>query len=124
MIRHGYQVDAVEDGPAGWNALQARAYELLITDLDMPGMSGLKLVKRMRAARLALPVILASGTLTPQELRRTPWLHLAGALQKPVSPDQLLQTVQLVLGAPDGARELIAPPSARQNQPSALDWQA
>lgn len=97
LIRHGYQVDAAADTTTGWKALQAKTYDLLITDLDMPGLSGLKLVKRLRAARMALPVILASGTLTPAELNRTPWLHLSGALLKPVSPDQLLQTVQAVL---------------------------
>jgi|ERR1017187_8200431 DNA-binding response OmpR family regulator len=72
LIRHGYKVDAAEDNPAGWKALQARTYDLLITDLDMPGLSGLKLVKKLCAARLALPVILASGTMTPRELTRNP----------------------------------------------------
>jgi DNA-binding response OmpR family regulator len=102
LIHHGYQVDAAEDTAAGWKALQVRIYDLLITDLDMPGLSGLKLVKQLRAARMALPVILASGIMTPEELNRTPWLQLSGALQKPVSPDQLLQTVQAVLSAPNG----------------------
>jgi DNA-binding response OmpR family regulator len=119
LIRHGYQVDAAEDSTTGWKALQGHTYDLLITDLDMPRLSGLKLVQRLRAARMALPVVLASGTLTPQELNRTPWLHLAGALLKPVSPDQLLQTVQAVLRAPDGPREQIAPPNWR-SQPSAI----
>ena len=121
LARYGYQVDAAEDSATGWKALQAHTYDLLITDLDMPKLSGLKLVKRLRAARLALPVILASGTMTPQELNRNPWLHLSGALLKPVSPEQLLQTVQAVLRAPDGVREQIAPPSDWQSQPSAGD---
>ena len=119
LIRHGYQVDAAEDHTAGWKALQAHTYDLLITDLDMPRLSGLKLVKKLRAARLALPVILASGIMTPQELNRNPWFHLSGALLKPVSPEQLLQTVQAVLRAPNGAREQIAPPPSWQSQPSA-----
>jgi len=111
LARHGYRVDAAADGPAGWKALQTYTYDLLITDLDMPKLSGLKLVKKLRAARLALPVILASGIMTPQELSRSSWLHLSGALLKPVFPEQLLQTVQAVLRAPDGAREQIAPPN-------------
>lgn len=119
LNRHGYHVDAAEDSTAGWKALEAHAYDLLITDLDMPKLSGLKLVKKLRAARMALPVILASGTMTPGELNRTPWLHLSGALLKPVSPDQLLQTVQAVLRAPDGAREQIEPPPNWQSQSSA-----
>ena len=121
LIRHGYQVDAAEDNTAGWKALQARTYDLLITDLDMRKLSGLKLVKRLRAAHLALPVILASGIMTPQELNRNPWLQLSGALLKPFSPDQLLQTVQAVLRAPDGAPEQIAAPPDWQSQPSADD---
>jgi DNA-binding NtrC family response regulator len=118
LIRHGYQVDAAEDNTAGWQAIQAHTYDLLITDLDMPGLSGLKLVKKLHAARLALPVILASGTMTPQELNRNPWLQLSGALLKPVSPDQLLQTVQAVLRVPDVAREQVAPPPDWRSQPS------
>jgi CheY-like chemotaxis protein len=121
LIRHGYQVDAAGDHTAGWKALQTHAYDLLITDLDMPRLSGLKLVKRLRDARLALPVILTSGILTPQELNRNPWFQLSGALLKPVSPDQLLQTVQAVLRAPEGAREQkIAPPPIQRSPPSTV----
>jgi DNA-binding response OmpR family regulator len=119
LIRHGYHVDAAGDHIAGWKALQTHAYDLLITDLDMPRLSGLKLVKKLRAARLALPVILASGIMTPQELNRSSWLQLSGALLKPFSPEQLWQTVQAVLRAPDGAREQIAPPLDRKNRLSA-----
>ncbi|MGA2788207.1 MAG: response regulator [Verrucomicrobiota bacterium] len=121
LIRYGYQVDAAEDHTAGWKALQAHTYDLLITDLDMPRLSGLKLVKRLRDARLALPVILASGIMTPQELSRNPWFQLSGALLKPFSTDQLLQMVQAVLRAPDSPREQTAPPSDRQSQPLAGD---
>ena len=116
LIHHGYQVDAAEDHTAGWKALQTYTYDLLITDLDMPRLSGLKLVKRLRDAQLALPVILASGIMTPQELNQNPWFHLSGALLKPVSPEQLLHTVRAVLNAPPGAREQIAPPPNRQSQ--------
>jgi DNA-binding response OmpR family regulator len=119
LIQHGYEVNATEDSATGWKALQIHTYDLLITDLDMPGLSGLKLVKKLRAARLALPVILASGIMTPRELSRSSWLHLSGALLKPVSPEQLLQTVQAVLRAPDVARAQIAPPSDWQSRPSA-----
>jgi two-component system response regulator AtoC len=121
LARHGYQVDAAGDSTTGWKALQAHTYDLLITDLDMPRLSGLKLVKKLRAARMALPVILASGIMTPQELNQSPWLHLSGALLKPVSPEQLLQTVRAVLCAPDGARNQIAPPPSRESRPSAGD---
>jgi DNA-binding response OmpR family regulator len=85
----GYHVDTAEDGIAGWKALRAvrhapESYALLITDHDMPGLSGLALVKKLRAARIALPVIMATGTLPKEDLfTRYPWLQPAAALVKP-----------------------------------------
>lgn len=93
LIRSGYQVDTAEDGEAGWKALQAVSYDLLITDNNMPKMSGLTLIKNVRSARMALPVIIASGT-TPRGMEQ---LLCATILPKPFSPDQLVQAVKEVL---------------------------
>ena len=93
----GYQVAAAEDGAAGWEALHANDFDLLITDHAMPRLTGLELVKKVRFARMTLPVILATGTLPEEELERHPWLQLAATLLKPFSPHQLLETVQAVL---------------------------
>jgi CheY-like chemotaxis protein len=90
LIACGYQVDAVEDGAAGWEALQAGSYDLLITDNNMPKLSGVELVKMVRSARMALPVILASGAIPPEELN----LNLSGTLLKPFTAVQLLRTVK------------------------------
>ena len=50
---------------------------------------------------MALPVILASGSLHTEELERHPWLQLAATLLKPFSPHQLVETVKEVLRAAD-----------------------
>jgi len=60
----GYQVDTAEDGEAGWKALHAGlcesdGYDLLITDNDMPKVIGAELMRKLRAARMDLPVIMA-----------------------------------------------------------------
>jgi hypothetical protein len=52
----GYHVDAAKDGAAGWEALQANRYHLLITEHEIPNLTGVELVKKRRAARMALPV--------------------------------------------------------------------
>jgi DNA-binding response OmpR family regulator len=93
----GYQVDGAEDGASGWELLNARNVHLLITDHEMPGLSGLELVKRVRSSGMTLPIIMATGTLPEEELERQPWLHLDATLLKPFSPDQLRQTVKRVL---------------------------
>jgi CheY-like chemotaxis protein len=59
----GYEVYGAEDGVSGWELLKARNVHLLITDHEMPGLSGLELVKRVRSSGMTLPIIMATGTL-------------------------------------------------------------
>lgn len=62
LTRAGYAVDVALDGLDGWNALQRDQYDLVLSDVDMPRMNGLELVRRMRAdRRLAkIPVVMIS----------------------------------------------------------------
>src|ERR1051325_5866365 len=85
LRRVGYQTEIAADGAAAWEALQANSYDLLITDNKMPRLSGVELVKKLRSARMALPVILASGTVPTEELDRNPWLQPVATLVKPFS---------------------------------------
>jgi DNA-binding response OmpR family regulator len=100
LAHSGYQVDTAEDGAAGWEALHAKSYDLLITDHSMPKLSGVELVKKLRSARMALPVILASGALPTEELDRNPWLQPTATLLKPFTTAKLLGTVKEVLAQP------------------------
>ncbi|MCL4176675.1 MAG: response regulator [Verrucomicrobia bacterium] len=123
LIRHGYEVNAAEDGAAGWEELQAYHYDLLITERDLPKISGVTLVRRLRAARLALPVVMVAKRLPARELARNPALQLAAALLKPLPVDALLDTVTIVLRATGSPRERILPPPNSQSQSSADGWQ-
>lgn len=100
LVHSGYQVDTAADGADGWEALHTKSYDLLITDNSMPKLSGVELVKKLRSAHMALPVILASGAMPTEELDRHPWLQLAATLVKPFSTGQLLETVNEVLSQP------------------------
>jgi CheY-like chemotaxis protein len=93
LVRAGYEVNAVEGCQAAWDTLQSRSYDLLITDNQMPGLTGLELVRKLRSAQSALPVILASGGIGERELTQNQWLQPAIALPKPFTTDQLLETV-------------------------------
>ena len=98
LIRSGYEVDGVENGAAAWRALHADSYDLLIADNNMPNPIGMELLKKLRAERMELPVIMATRALPMLELRRNPWLQPAAALIKPYSPAELLGAVKMVLG--------------------------
>ncbi len=98
----GYKVDAAADGDTAWDALRLNHYHLLVTDYNMPKMSGVELLVRLQAARVAMPVILVSGTIPMEKLKRHPRLQIDATLQKPYTPDELLATVRKVLNATDG----------------------
>lgn len=92
LSRFGYQTETAADGAAAWEALQANGYDLLITDNNLPKVSGVELVKKVRSAHMTLPVILASRALPTEELDRNPWLQSVAALVKPFVSGQLLET--------------------------------
>jgi len=59
--RKGHHVDAAADGTEGWARLAAAEYDLVLTDLVMPGMNGLELIGRARAERPEVPIVVLSG---------------------------------------------------------------
>jgi CheY-like chemotaxis protein len=118
LVHSGYHVDAVEDGLVAWKALQAKPYDLLITDHNMPNITGVELVRSLRSARMALPVVMVTGTVPAHELAQNPSLQLAAVLKKPIAIDQLLDTVENVLRAADSPSEQTNPPPNWRSQSS------
>ena len=93
----GYSIHCAEDGEAGWNALCSDAFDALITDHEMPRLTGLDLLRRVRAVQRNVPVILTSGNMPwhdPDLLRLLP---PGVALEKPFSLAGLLANVRGLL---------------------------
>lgn len=111
LIRHGFHADAASDGADAWHSLNANKYDLLITDHNMPNMTGFELLKLLHGTLMALPVIMATGSVPRQEFKRYPWLLPSDILIKPYTVAELLGKVTEVLGAPGAAREQLALPS-------------
>ena len=119
LAHPGCRVDTAEDGAAGWEALQANHYQLLITENSMPRLNGVQLVRKLRAARADLPVILVAGRLPVVELTRYPSLQLAAILAKPFYISELLETVRAVLHATDSPPEPMTPLPSWRSWPAA-----
>ena len=90
----GYDVEAVPDGVAAWEVLQAGHYDLIITENKMPGMTGIEMIEKLRSAHLTIPVILATRHLPRHEFVRKPWLLPMATLCRPFSNDDLLAAVK------------------------------
>jgi two-component system sensor histidine kinase and response regulator WspE len=72
LTHRGYEVAVAVDGMDGWNALRSEAFDLLITDIDMPRMDGIELVTLLRRdSRLqSLPVMVVSYKDREEDRRR------------------------------------------------------
>jgi two-component system alkaline phosphatase synthesis response regulator PhoP len=107
LVNAGYHADAVADGAVAWDTLQCDAYDLLITDNNMPKVSGVELIMKVHAARMVLPVIMATGAAPEQEFIRRPWLQPDALLLKPYTASEFLRVVKIVL-----CGDLLAPGDA------------
>jgi DNA-binding response OmpR family regulator len=103
LTASGFEVEAAADGAAGWEALQAKRYDLLITDNYMPKLTGVEMVNRLEAAHIQLPVIMATALFPREEFIQYPWLGKVTTLLKPYSAHELLSTVRKVLGVGESA---------------------
>lgn len=93
----GHHVDTAVDGEAAWRALQGRNYHLLVTDHIMPGVSGLALVRQLRVAGVAVPVVMVSGSvesLDTARLSSDPWSRIHAFVRKPFTTSDLLAAVR------------------------------
>jgi PAS domain S-box-containing protein len=99
LERHGYTVTAEENGQLALDRFKKgpQAYDLVISDVSMPKMSGDRLAREILALRPGLPVLLASGyskTITEESVMKD---SVKGLLQKPLSEKTLLNTIRQVL---------------------------
>lgn len=92
LATFGFQTDAVGDGPAGIEQFRQHGYHVVVTDLLMPGMTGVEVATKLRDIDPNVGVILLTGSSSPAVSAEAKRDGL-GLLHKPVSPDQLVAAV-------------------------------
>ena len=94
LERAGYAVDEAPDGTAAIQKVRARRYLLVITDLKMPGASGLDVLRETKQADASIPVILLTAFGSVEEAVTAMKEGAFDFLQKPVDLDHLKLLVQ------------------------------
>jgi two-component system OmpR family response regulator len=100
-----YAVDWIKDGLAAQSVLKTQAYDLVLLDLALPGKDGLEVLRSMRAARLRIPVLIATARDAVEQ--RIAGLD-AGAddyILKPYDLGELLARVRALLRRAAGRAE-------------------
>src|SRR5215468_10393645 len=94
LERNGYAVDEAPDGSAAIQKLRGRRYQLVLTDLKMPGASGLDVLRETKQADATIPVILLTAFGSVEEAVSAMKEGAFDFLQKPVDLDHLKVLVQ------------------------------
>lgn len=97
LVDAGYDVESAQDGAAGWEMLQAKDYDLIITNNHMPRMTGIEMIAKIRSTRLAAAIIMTTEILPTNVFAHNPWLKPNAWLKRPFSKDELVGTVKKVL---------------------------
>lgn len=99
LHRFGYEVTVFNDARQALDAFRAQPseFDLVVTDLAMPGMNGLEFAGEVRGLRSDVPVIITSGYLRPQDIEAAHRLGIHELLPKPTSLDQLARSIQRTL---------------------------
>ncbi|QDF99683.1 response regulator [Azoarcus sp. DD4] len=96
----GYAVSSAVDGEDGLARARSQRADLVITDLNMPRMDGLALVRALRAepAYRKVPILILTTESAPEMRERGREAGATGWLVKPFDPERLLEVVRRVLG--------------------------
>ena len=116
LALEGFSVHTVEDGEKALTELRLRPYDLLITDLLMPGMDGNDLVRRAKQMHPTLPTLIVSGTVTAHDRALAADAFLPKGAS---SPTELLERIRILVARKRGPKKqtLTAVPSSdRQSE--------
>ena len=100
LRNNGYEVDAARNGQEALDRLAGRNFDVLVTDLDMPGVGGADLIDLIQNVGLPLPVIVISGYLGNQQSEWVRDLGVRCALSKPFDMQELLTAVDQAVTSP------------------------
>ena len=93
----GLKVDSAEDGVRGLEMLAKHAYSLVITDLQMPKLGGMKMLEQIQARKIPVTVIVTTGHGSIRDAVEAMRLGAYDFLTKPADPDHLCLLVQRAL---------------------------
>jgi len=93
-----YDVDLAPDGRTALERLRIIPYDLLITDLKMPGIDGLTVVREARRLKADIPVVIITGFSTEASAIEAVNLGVSGYLTKPFRVPRVLAAAAKALG--------------------------
>lgn len=97
----GYQVIEAVDGKDALNKLAGTQIDMMVTDLNMPNMDGIELIKNVRQSpgNRFMPIIMLTTESQPEKKQEGKAAGASGWIVKPFKPEQLLAVVRMICPA-------------------------
>lgn len=96
----GFKVDLAENGSVGLEKLAAGRYDLVLLDLVMPKMDGIRFLRLLpEKCPAPPPIVIMSASVNDQIFAETRQFGVVGMARKPLQPDELVSLVREHLGA-------------------------
>ena|SRR5688572_8756442 len=102
LIRAGYRVTVANNGRQAWECMQVNRFDLIVTDQQMPEMTGCQLCEKVRSVPeySDLPIIMLTAKGLELELPRLrDELKIMATFMKPFSPKEVVKAVEDCLAA-------------------------
>ncbi len=94
VLSHGdYDVETTLSGRQGLEWALSRNYDIVMTDVRMPDMGGMLILRDIKKVKPSLPVVIITGYANVQSAKQALNLGAAEYIEKPFTPDQLLKAV-------------------------------
>jgi len=100
LVPEHYGVDATRSSREGLEWALSRPYDIVLTDIRMPDIGGMRILRDIKRAKPALPVIMITGYATVHSAVSAMKLGAADYVEKPFTPDALVEAVRLALKVP------------------------
>jgi DNA-binding NtrC family response regulator len=99
LERRGYPVSGFTNAVTALKQFRENPaeFEAMVTDLSMPGMSGLELTKEIHRTRADIPVLLTSGYPQEEDQQKAESLGIRETIQNPATADKLADTLEGIL---------------------------
>jgi FixJ family two-component response regulator/HPt (histidine-containing phosphotransfer) domain-containing protein len=95
LVGINFKVKTFLDAKSCVKSLATEAPDLIITDLNMPGMNGVELVNIVSKMKPHLPILVVSGFITKEVCLETMALGVSGIIEKPFNHDSFIKMIQL-----------------------------
>lgn len=96
----GYDTEVAFSGLEGLDKAKAGMPDLILVDVNMPVMDGWQLYHKLRESS-SIPVIFVTAHDTPESVKKAKDIGASGLIGKMLTPNQLAQQIQFVLGEQD-----------------------